>query len=449
MIPAVATVIIGAGEVGSTLAGMLTHEYMQVVLVDKDEQRLARASETMDVQTVVGFGAAPAILDQAGVSEADLLIAVTDVDEVNMISALTAKHLGAEVTVARIRNPAYLEGERVRYHDLLGIDLVISPEIVTALKMVDVILTPGAVEVESFANDRIQLLQFPINDSCPILGKELREFEIPEGYLLLAIERKGSLLIPRGDDALEVGDRAWMACIPAMKGEASAVLGIGQQIPRRVAILGGGRIPLVVARELAKADVQVTLFEKDYDRCLVLSAELPSAHIIHGDGTDVDLLREEGVPGSDHFLAATWKDAVNIVTALMAKQMKVGSATVLVERHTFAETVGAMGIDSVISPRILTANAILKYLRRGEIVSVARIGEDKGEILEFVVRSGSRVAGKSLAEARIPKGAIVGAILKEDGTVRIPRGADVLGEGDHVILFALPNVIAEVEKRFA
>jgi len=446
---AVGTVIIGAGEVGFTLAHMLMLEQKEVILVDKDQDRLDLASETMDVQTILGYGASPSLLEDVGVAKADLLIAVTDVDEVNMISALTAKQLGAKVTVARIRNPVYLEGEKLKYRDLLGIDLVISPEMVTAHKMVDVVLTPGAVEVENFANDRIQILQFPITEHCPILGEDLSTFEIPEGYLLVAIERQGSLLVPRGDDALEVGDRAWVACLPAMKGEASAVFGIEEQAPRRVAILGGGGISLVVARELAKADVQVTLFEKDYERCLVLSADLPGAHIIHGDGTDVDLMREEGVPGSDHFVGATWKDAVNIVTALMAKQMGVTSATVLVERHTFAETVAAMGIDSVVSPRILTANAILRYLRRGEIVSVAKIGEDKGEVLEFVVRPGSRVAGKSLAEARIPKGAIVGAILKEDGTVRIPRGRDILAEGDHVVLFALPTVLKDVEKRFA
>lgn len=450
MIADVSTVIIGAGEVGSTLARMLMHEGRKVIIVDRDEDRLAQVSEMMDVQVVAGFGASPRILEAAQVDKASLLIAVTDVDEVNMIATMTAKQLGCPKTVARIRNEVYLEGEvKVRYRDLLGIDLVISPEIVTAMKISQVVLTPGAVEVENFANNRVQLLQLQITDRCPILGEPLRSFPIPEGYLLTAIERGEELLIPRGDDTLEVGDRAWVSCIPERRNEAYRTFGTAEPPARRVAILGGGKIPLMIARALEKQGIEVIIFEEDYKRCHELSSELPRAHVIHGDGSDVDLLRDEGVESYDHFLGASTDDALNIVSTNVAKHLGVPRTLAIVERHGFAAMVEEMGVDTVVSPRILTASTILKYLRRGEIVSGAKIGEDKGEILEFVVQSGSAVVGKSLAEARIPKGAIVSAILKKDGSVKIPRGADLLNDGDHVILFALPSVIKEVERRFS
>jgi trk system potassium uptake protein TrkA len=443
-----ATVIVGAGQVGSTLARMLMREHHDVILIDRDEERLRELRETTDIQAVHGHGASPQVLRDLGLEEVELLIAVTDVDEVNMISAMTAKQLGVGRTVARIRNPVYRAGARVRYTDLLGIDLVISPEVVTAQKVVEVVRTAGVAEVETFAGGRVQILQLHLTDRCPILSRPLRTFEVPAGYLLVAIEREGELLIPDGNEELRVDDRAWISARADQIGEVLQAFGTEAPAAKRVGILGSGQISRRVARDLAAGGMEVKLFEKNRERCTQLSEELSAVQVIHGDATDLELLNEEGVAEMDDFVALSRDEAQSILTALVAKTLGVKKTVALVERAGFAELVERIGVDTAVSPRVLTASAILKQLRRGRLVSVFKIREGGAEILEFVVGTRSPVAGKTLAKAGFRKGALVGAVLKGDGTVYIPRGKDVLEVGDHVIVFAVPEAVQRVERLF-
>jgi trk system potassium uptake protein TrkA len=389
------------------------------------------------------------VLQKIDLSQVELLIAVTDRDEVNMISALTAKQLGVARTVARIRNPIYLRGTHVQYRDLLGIDLVISPEIVTAMKVVEVVLTPGAVEVESFVHGKVQLLQLVLTERCPILGRPLKNFEVPPGFILTAIERGGEVLIACGDDELMEGDRIWVAAIRDRRAEAYEIFGTTEPEAHRVAVLGSGEIPRIVAEELTKAKVQVKLFERNYDKCVQVSEDIPGIQVIHGDGTDTDLLREEGIPEYDHFICLSTEEVQNILAALVSKDLGVTHAVALVNRRGFTEVLEGLGVDTAVSPRLLTASTILRFLRRGRVVSMAKISEGRAEILEVVIHARSRVAGKTLTEAGFPKGMIVGALEKKDGTVIIPRGHDRLEPDDHAVFFILPDVVKEVEHLLA
>ncbi|HPR63390.1 MAG TPA: Trk system potassium transporter TrkA [Thermoanaerobaculia bacterium] len=441
-------IIIGAGEVGYSLATMLARENRDVVVIDTNEEALLRISDHVDAQTIVGHGASINTLKHAGIAEAEMVVAVTDLDEVNMIAAMTAKRLGVPMTVARVRDPVYLQGTRVIFRDILGIDLVINPSMVTAAKLAAISRSPGAMEIEDYADGLIKFMHFTLDQSFLYLDMPLKSFPVPEHFIIAAILREGELIIPSGNDILAEDDTVYVIS-KSEKAEQVRLLFGGSEIrTRRVAIAGGGRVGQLTARLLEREKIDVKLIERDYERCEELAAELARTRVIHGECTDVALLKEEKIDKCDLLIAATEDDSTNIISCLLAKELGTFKVASLVRKADFAAFVERFGIDVGVSPRLLTANMIFKHLRTGQVVSIAKLVDGKGEVLELIASEGCKASGHSMKDLNFPKGAIVAAVQKKKG-ILIPRGADRIDPGDHVIVLVKPEVVDEVGALFS
>lgn len=441
-------IIIGAGEVGFSLANMLTLENRDVVVIDHEEESLQRVTEHVDAQVLLGHGASYKVLEQAGVGKADLVIAVTNLDEVNMIAAMTAKKLGVKTTVARVRNPDYLRGEKIVYRDILGIDLVINPGMVAAKKLAAISRSPGAAEIEEYADGKIKFMHFNLDESFIYLGMKLKTFPFSEHFLMVAVYRNNELIIPTGHDVLEEGDTLYIIAKADRAAQVRSIFGTSEEQPHKVVILGGGRVGFLTAQILEREGIDVRMLEKTYTRCEELSSRLSRTRVICGEGTDVGLLKEEKVHHADLFIAATQDDSTNIITSLLAKELGTPAVAAMVRKADLASYVERFGIDVGVSPRMLTANAIFKYLRIGQVVSIAKLIDGKGEVLEIIAAEGCEAAGKAIRDLHFPRGALIGSIQKGKEII-IPRGTDTIDPGDHVIVIALPGVVNQVGKLFS
>ncbi len=440
-------IIVGAGEVGSYLAKFLTHENIDVVLVDTDEEKLERIRERLDVQTYLGHGASLSVLQNLDIKKAGMVIAVTDSDEINMIVAMAAKTLGARKTVARVRNLVYLSGTRFLYRDIVGIDYVLNPEVVSAIKLVDVVRTPGAIQVENFADGKIRILRIPVTDKSPMANKSVMDFKIPSHTILGVISRKDHFLIPRGRDMIHPDDQIYVISSLMDEDEIRKYFTREKYPVRRVIINGGTEIGRIVAERCSEYGIHVRLFDENLEKCKKLEAELNNVVIIHGQGTDIELFREEHIDTFDVFMSVYNEDEKNIVSGLLAKSLGVPKVAIIVRQSDFASIVSNLNLDVVISPRMVTADTIMKHIRRENVVSIASLEDGKVEVIEIIPHPKSSVVNKTLAEIPFPRGSVVGTIQREDEFI-IPRGQTTILPNDHVILFTLPEVIEDIEQLF-
>ncbi|MDN5347134.1 MAG: trk/ktr system potassium uptake protein [Clostridia bacterium] len=439
--------IIGAGKVGFKLAEMLSYRGHDVLVIEQDPERQRIIEEKLDVQTLRANGASPAVLKESGIATTDLLIAVTENDELNIIASLFAKKLGAKRTVARIRNPEYLSCAEIGLDNTLGIDLVINPDYVTAAAIAELVEAPEAIESEYYADGKIQLLELRLPPEAQAVNKKLKELPSPNPYLIVAVQRGEKILIPRGEDRLLAGDLVFVLAPAKQMEHVEHLLGQKRMHVQQVVILGGARTAYYLAQRLRGKKIEIKIIEKDRHQCEILSEKLPQAIIIHGDGSDLSLLEEEDIGQADLFAAVTGDDKVNLLVSLLAKHLGAKKVVAKVGRSDYAGLMEKLGIDVVISPRLLTAAAILKYVMRGEIVSVSLLGQDKAEMIEFIAPQGCRVAGKPLKQINFPRHAIIGAIARGEEVI-VPGGNDFIMPGDHVIVFALPEAVANVQNFF-
>lgn len=444
---AVHVIIIGAGKVGFSIAEILTYEGHDVVVIEKDEERREIVQENLDVQTILGSGSSPAVLEEAGVSQSDLVVAVTETDEFNIVACLMAKQYGVPRTVARVRNPDYIETTHKSPNFSLGIDLIINPEMVTAKKIVKLLEVPEALNVEYFADGKIQLLELKLTSAALVVGKKLRELDMARNALIVAILRNGHIIIPRGEDRLEVDDIVFIVAQTDQMIEMEKLLGINRTAIEKVMILGGGRIGYYLARLLEKKKLEVKIIEKDKTKCKSLSAKLNHTLVLHGDGTDIDLLKEEGAGEVDLFVSATGDDKLNLLVSLLSKHLGVQNTITVIRRSDLVPLVEQVGIDPVVSPRTLTASTILKLIWPNEILSITFLGGTQAETMELIVPEQCKASYKKLKELKFPKGAIIGSIMRGD-TVIVPIGEDMILPGDRVAIFALPGAIARVNELF-
>jgi trk system potassium uptake protein TrkA len=441
-------IIIGAGKVGFSLAQMLSYENHDVVVIEKKPLRQKIVEENLDVQTILGSGASTSVLEEAGVAEADLLIAVTEIDELNMISCLIAKQYGVKKTVARIRNPEYLENTKFSPTTSIGIDLVINPERVTAKMISKLIHVPEAINVEYYADGKVQLLELYIKKDSPVVNKSLIEINFPKPNLIVAILRDEKMIIPRGSDVLKPGDLIFVIAETKNMLAVEKVLGEKRTKVENVIILGGGRIGYYLAKLLEKKPVSVKVIDKDLEVCRKISSELNDTLVLHGDGTDISLLEEEDTGKADMFIAVTNDDKVNLLVSLLAKHLGAKKTAAQIRRSDYVPLIEKVGIDVAVSPRMLTAGAILQFIRRGDIVSVTLLGSAKAEMIELVVPDSSKIVKKPLKKLKFPRHAIIGAIVRGNDVI-VPTGDDFINPGDRVMVFALPEAIKKVEKFFA
>ena len=441
-------VIVGAGEVGFHIATILSQEGHEVAVIDRDAGTCERASEELDVLALQGNGASRSILEQASMGRADLLVAVTNSDEVNMIACMTAKRVGVPLTVARVRNQEYIEDAGTLSTGFIGVDHVIQPESAVADEVIKLAGIPGALDVETFAGGQVSVVEVQVDPESPTLGIPLRTLGLPEGVLVTAILRGGDAIVPRGDAMLEARDRVFLTGKPDST-LAAAVRLTGQHgVPKKVILLGCGEIGMRIALGLEEKHIRLTVFEKDAEQAAVAAVTLRRSMVIQDEGIDETVLVREGVGVSDLFIAATGDDRLNILTALMAKQLGAKRTIAIVERSEFSRVVESIGVDVAISPRRMTASAILRFVRAGSVVSAAVLDKSAGEVLEFVVKASCPVCGRKLAEVDFPEGAIVGALV-QGAKVCIPDGRSELAEGDIAIVFTLPKAVRGVEKLFA
>jgi trk system potassium uptake protein TrkA len=442
-------IVIGMGEVGKHIAGFLASEDHDVTIIDSNPHAVNSAKERMDVMALVGQGGSTKCLRLAEAEKADILIAVTDDDETNLLAAHGAKSLGAKKAIARVSSREHLDGDSGIYTDMLGIDLVICPQMLSAIEITKLVKSVGAVMVETFADNRVELIQLALNEQLKVVGKQLKDLTISDDALVAAILRDGRLIIPSGEDEILLNDEVLVI------GKIEAIPEVEKLFGKRhrgkaekVVIVGGGDIGFSVANALGGEEIEVTLIEKDADRCKFLSETLDSILIINGDGTDMRILEEVRVNECDVFISVVSEgEEVNLLTGLLAKQMGARKSVVLANKPDYKDLYEHLGIDSVISPRLVAANQVMKYVRAGSVVSSTILEEGKGEILEVIAPSASRIVKKSLMDLNLPKGVVIGAVVGPDG-VMIPKGKDTVPPNSTVIVFTTPDNRKRVEKLF-
>lgn len=443
-------VIAGAGQVGYHLAERLSQHGQDVVVVDTSAERAEYIADRLDVLTVVGNGAAPPVLEEAGVERADLFLAVTNRDEVNIIGCLAADRLGVTRKVARVSNPEFFIEKTMLSPDHLGIDLLINPERECARETLELLMSEVATEIIRFADGKVYLVGLRVEEGAPIAGRTIQEIDRDlshRSYTTVAIQHGGSTEIPRGDSRIEAGDQIFLVVPADELDHLPSLAGVEPYPLRRVMIAGGSTEALHLATFLGERDVACTILDKDRARCVELSEALPHALVLHGDATDAELLELEGVAGVDGFVAFTNRDDTNLLSCLLASRTGARKVVSLLHRRQYMPLAPRLGVDAAVSPRLSAANAILRYVHKANVSAVAVLRGVNAEAVEIRIGPRAKALGRPLREVDFPERGLVGAIVRE-GRVITPRGDDAVEVGDHVILFAEPRVMPKLEKLF-
>lgn len=439
-------VVVGAGEVGYHLASILSREGHSVTVVDPDPAKGRRLQESLDVQAMVGDGTRASVLTQAGASKADLVVAVTDDDHVNMLVCVLSKQLGAKRRILRLKDTSQLEGYRYFYKHALGFDVVLSTEEQAAEEILSTVRERHALQVESFADGRVQLRRLRLREASELTSSKLSELRLPEGVLVTAVQRAERFFLPTGDDSLEPGDQVFFIGSAQPLDAVEQLAGEKSDWHRSVVIMGAGGIGRQLARKLrGTPGLSIRVIERDPRRARALAAEVGAGVLVlEGDATDLDLLLEEHIGQANVFIATTGDDEDNMVACQLARSLGVERTVAMVGKASYRQIYDLLGIDQAISPRILVANRILRFVRSGSPAAIAVIGDGKAEVLELTAHMKEPTKIKALD---LPKGAVIGARVRGD-SVLVPSGDDTVADGDQVIVFSLPENLAAIERLF-
>ncbi|RVT84457.1 Trk system potassium transporter TrkA [Rhodobacteraceae bacterium CCMM004] len=448
-------IICGAGQVGWQIARHLSGERNDVTVVDNDADLVRRATDALDVQGIAGHASYPDVLDRAGARDADMIIAATHSDEVNMVTCQVAHSVFAiPRKIARLRAQSYLTAiySDLYRRDHMPIDVVISPEKEVAEAALRRLSAPAAFDTQSFLDGRLHLLGIALDDDCPVLNtplKQLTDLFSTLRALVVGIRRKERLFAPEPGDQLFADDQIYLL---AHRDDVPRTLDIfGKEVStqERVVIIGGGNVGLAVARALeARAErVRVKVIERNR-RCAELAADaLERTIVLHGDGLNMDLLQEANVARADAVLAVTDDDKVNLLASVRAKSAGAGMSICLINDPTLQTLLGPLHIDAYINPRSTTVSSILRHIRHGRVRGVYSIGDAEAEVIEAQVLSTSPIAGQAIRDIDFPEGVLVGAVQKGDKVLK-PQGGTRIEEGDVIVLFAMAADVPEVERLF-
>jgi len=443
-------IIIVAGEVGYHVAERLAKEQHDVVVVDVDAERLDYVESHLDVAVIEGSGASPSVLERARIDGAGLLLAVTSVDEVNLVCSMTARRSAGLVKVVRVSNPDFYDEVGLIRPERFGVDLMINPERELALEALRLMQSAAATDIAVFAGGAVQLVGLVVTERAPVANRTLMEVakEQREHHLLTAaIERDGQTLIPSGTTRIQVGDRVYMVAGEREIPHALALCGHEYAPVQKVMLTGGTHETYYLATLLEENGVHPIVIVEDRARAQELAERLDKTLILNAAATDVELLELEGVGGMDAFVALTDSDETNIISALFARHAGAKQVITLVNKPDYAALARRIGLDAAVSPRQSAANAILRYVRRGSVTGVAIFKDGGAEALSMTVSAKAPVVGRPLAELRFPKHAIIGAIVRGQEMI-IPSGRDQLRAGDTAVVFALPDAVSSVMKLF-
>ena len=433
-------IIVGCGKVGTTLAEQLNRENHDITLIDCDSEALQSISDSTDVMSVTGNGAVYQVQMEAGIKEADLLIATTNSDELNMLCCLIAKKAGNCHTIARIRNPEY--SAEINYiREELNLSLAINPELAAAREIARLLRFPNAIKIELFAKGRIELLKFLIPKDSILDRMKVMDVvsRLKSNVLICAVERGDDVVIPGGNFEMKGGDKISFIAPHAECADFFRKAGIENNTVNSAMFVGGGKLTVYLAKALADTKIKIKIIEQDEERCRSLSELLPHAMIIHGDGSDQKLLLEEGIRQTEAFASLTGFDEENILLSLYAASQSRAKLITKVNKIAFENVINALNLGSVIYPKMLTADIILQYVRAmqnsmgSNIETLYKIVADKAEALEFRVRGDSPVLGIPLEKLRTRNNLLV-ACINRNGRIIMPRGKDTLEAGDTVII---------------
>lgn len=443
-------IIAGAGEIGYHLAKLLSMESHDIYVIDQDSQRLKHLNTHLDVFTQKGDAASIKVLKSVGISQADLLVAVTESQNTNLTIAGIAKKIGVKKTIARISNTEYLKTKEINFSDV-GIDYMISPEELAANEIEILINETAYNDKFEFEKGELSVLGAKLTKNAPIVGATVQEVNAKYSFdfIVIAVKREAAneIVIPRGNTIFQPNDQVYFSVPKESLSEIPLLLNKERVGVKDVMVLGGGRIGQKVSQKLCSQNLRVKLIEKNRNKCFELSDELNHTLVIHGDGRDIEFLEEESLSNMDAYVAVSGNSETNIMTSLVAKSRGVKKTIALVENMHYMEISQSIGVDTLINKKILAASAIFRHVRKGKVLALANLHNIDAEVLEFFVRRGTKITERKIKDLNLPESSVLGGVVRK-GKALMTYGDFTILPGDRAIVFCLPDAIASVEKLF-
>ncbi len=442
-------IIVGAGEVGFHTAQRLTIENKEVVVIERQPEALKRFVDLLDVQTVCGSGSSPRILEEAGVASAEMLLAVTDSDETNLVACLFAESIGPGIKkLARIRDEDYFHFKPELTPKMLNIDTIINPDNELIKSVIHSLAVPGAEHISEFADGNIKLIGFRIEKDSPVIGIRMLELRKKIGgipFIVAAIFRNERLIIPFGNDIVKAYDLVYFVCETKKLKPVLKFFGSRTEQVNNILIVGGGNIGVKIAQEIEKRPYHLRIIEANRERCQFLAEKLDSAIVLHGDGTDKTLLEQENIQDMDMVISLTGNEEANFLTSLLVKNMGAKRTMTRINKFAYMPIISDIGLGNILSPRLSAINSIIQHVRRGKILSSVSLKGEDAEVLEAVAMETSGIVGTPLKDLHFPKGAIVLAVTHENTSI-IPDGNTVVQPKDRVVILSTRQNIPRVER---
>jgi trk system potassium uptake protein TrkA len=442
--------IIGAGDIGTMLAKRLSYEKHNITLIEQNPELKALADEQLDAIVIEGSGTSYAKLKESQVEKADVMAALSDNDEVNLLACRMAKDLGVKTTIARVRNHEFLSTDEMFNRENFGVDFIVQPEMIAADAFVRLITQENATDIVEFDEEKVVLFGLSIDRRTKMLdtsmidiGKQFADLPMR----VVAIKRGAYTIVPRGTDLLLRGDQIFLVSKSTDMDNIMLRFGKEKKSHRKLMLIGGGQIARFIAGKLER-EYKIKIIEKEEKKCRERADDLNKTLIINGDGTDLDLLMYEGLQEMDEFITVTGVDETNIITSLLAKHLKVPRTITLLKKKEYLALSKTLGLDAVVSKQQMTVNVIQKMIRRQQIAYFAELPGVDAEIVEFFAARKSKITSRPLKDIKFPENAIIGAVLS-NGNAVIPTGNTQIKEGDKIIVVTLPESVKAVEKMFS